>query len=139
MSDDNIDLNKMEQTFIEAKEYEQASLKVIVDLQRKLKDAQTENEHLKLMLSKNVPMLDMDTTDLTLGISNEQLICETQISNLKMAAMVRDLTLEETRKFQTFVDVLEKIKKKNDNVDITIRKMSDDELLKLVSNESKEN
>lgn len=129
------DINDMEKSFLEAKEYEETSLKVIVDLQKKVKSLESENNHLKEMLSHNFPIIDINTDNLTLGVSNEQLICETQINNLKQAAVIRDLTLEETRKFQTFVEVLEKIKKKNDSNDITVRKMSNDELLRLATNE----
>lgn len=129
------DITNLEQDFLEAKEYSEAQFQVILDLQEKIVRLESENKHLKLLVEQNVPLLELNSSDLSLGISNERLICETQINNLKMAATVRDLTLEETRKFETFVNILEKLKKKPDGNDITVRKMSDEELLKLVNNE----
>ena len=84
------------------------------------------------MLEGNLPSLTFET-DISLGVSNEQLICETQILLLKDAAVTRSLTMEESKKFQIFTDILEKIKskKKPENPD---EDLSDNDLISIVKN-----
>lgn len=70
-----------------------------------------------------------------IGITNEQLICESQIYILKERAMQKELNADEVRRFSILFEVLEKIKKSTENVqDIGIQQMSTEEILKLVSN-----
>ena len=80
------------------------------------------------MLENNLPSLTLDG----LGVSNEQLICETQITILKDKAITRELTFEEAKKFAIFTEVLENIRKASKGSDINVQKLSDEELLKLV-------
>jgi len=134
MSDNNItDINKMSEDFKDLKDYSDAQYTVISDLHKKIKKLEEENKHLQSILNTTVPNLSIATTDLTVGISNEQLICETQILILKEAAITRSLTMEEARKLQIFVDVLEKIKKDNKNTDMGLEALSVDDLLKLAN------
>lgn len=129
------DIDNMEKDFLKgANDFNKASLTVIVELQEQIESLKVENDHLKKLLENNIPLIDISTNDFTLGISNERIICETQLANLRAAALVRDLTLEETRKFQAFVDVLEKIKKAQPNPDIEIRKLPEADLLKVLEN-----
>jgi hypothetical protein len=80
------------------------------------------------MLENNLPSLAVDM----LGVSNEQLICETQITILKDKAVTRELTFEEAKKFAIFTEVLENLRKNTKSTDINVQKMSDEDLLKLV-------
>ena len=92
------------------------------------------------MLEGNLPAIGINIPELNnLGISNEQLICEAQITLLKERAISRELTLEEAKKFQIYTAVLSQIREsKEDMPNISVQKLSDDELLKLVvdNNES---
>lgn len=134
MSDNNItDITKMSEEFKDLKEYSDAQYTVISDLHKKIKKLEEENKHLQSILNTTVPNLSIATTDLSVGISNEQLICETQILILKEAAITRSLTMEEARKLQIFVDVLDKLKKDNKNTDMGLEALSVDDLLKLAN------
>src|SRR5262249_54053581 len=109
----------------------EAQYTVISNLQTQLKKVEEENKSLKLMLEGTVPLISNNVMDI--GISPSRIICETQIAILKNFAITRELTLEESKKFQIYVDILETLKKeKDDGVKANI---SEDELLKLVKNE----
>ena len=94
-------------------------------------DIQNLEEEFKQL--KDLPPLEMTVNNT--GISNEQLICESQIYILKERAMQKELIADEVRRFSILFEVLEKIKKSTDNVpDMAIQKMTDIELLQLVGN-----
>lgn len=77
--------------------------------------------------------LPLEIVQNSTGISNEQLICESQIYILKERAMQKELNADEVRRFATLFEVLEKIKKSTENVpDAHLEKLSDNELLQLV-------
>jgi len=122
------DVNDLEKSFNELQSYSDSQFKSIVELKKQIKKLEEENGSLKTMLESNLPSLSVDM----FGISNEQLICETQITILKDKAVTRELTFEEAKKFAIFSEVLENIKKNSKSSDINVQKMSDDELLKLV-------
>lgn len=115
------------------KEYVEAQFAVAVALQKRVQELESENSHLKKMLEGTVPLIQNNTIDI--GISNERIICETQIALLKNSAINRELSLEETRKLQIYVDVLEKISKKQPDDGINAE-VSEVELLRLVKDES---
>lgn len=122
------DVADLEKSFNELQSYSDSQFKSIVELKKQLQKLQEENASLKTMLESNLPSLTIDG----LGVSNEQLICETQITILKDKAITRELTFEEAKKFAIFTEVLENIRKNSKSSDINVQKMSDDELLKLV-------
>lgn len=119
-----------EVTAIAIDEYSNASFVVIKQLQAKVAKLQAENESLLHMLEQNTPAL-IQTTDLvSLGISNEQLICETQIVILKDAAINRALSMEECKKLQILTEVLSKYKVvKPTDEELTIKSMSPEALI----------
>ena len=118
----------LEKSFNDLQSYSDSQFKSILELKKQLKKLEEENKSLKSMLENNLPSLAVDM----LGVSNEQLICETQIVILKDKAVTRELTFEEAKKFAIFSEVLENLKKNTKSSDINVQKMSDDELLKLV-------
>jgi hypothetical protein len=128
-----MDIKDLEKGFNELQSYSDSQFSVIVDLQKEIARLESENKSLKSMLESNVPLL-VQGSDLGLGISNEQLICETQIVMLKEIAITRQLTAEEAKKFQIFVDILQKYKKPEiSDSEYSISKMSEEELLKAAS------
>lgn len=138
MSDLN-DISSLESTFKETSKYDELKsysdnqFKVIVDLQKKISNLQTENESLKLMLERNVPDL-INAVDVGFGISHEQLICETQIRILKDAAVTRALTMEEVRKLEILNKVLDGVRKKTpDTGSLDVKKLSPAELIQIVN------
>ena len=100
----------------------------LMDAAKMVKKLEEENKSMKGMLENNLPSLTL----YGLGVSNEQLICETQITILKDKAITRELTFEEAKKFAIFTEVLENIRKASKGSDINVQKLSDEELLKLV-------
>ena len=124
------DIVDLEKSFNELQNYSDGQFKSILELKKQIKKLEVENTSLKTMLESNLPTLTIDG----LGVSNEQLICETQLTILKDKAITRELTFEEAKKFAIFTEVLENIKKNSKSSDINVQKLSDEELLKLVEN-----
>lgn len=130
---DTKNITDLEEGFNDLQQYSDAQFKTIVELQKKIAELESQNNSLKSMLASNLPSLELPTTDLSLGISNEQLICETQMLMLKEAAVMRPLSMEETKKFQIFSEVLEKVKERApEEAQARIAKVADVELLKIV-------
>lgn len=132
-----MNISEMGDSFKDLQNFSDIQYKTIKDLQIKISELTLENKHLQELLSANVPHLGFENG--TLGISNEQLICETQIHLLKEQAMTRQLNADETKRFATFVDVLTKIKSKNEDEDITIKQMKTDNLLQLLKQDESAN
>jgi len=122
------DIQDLEKQFSELQNYSDSQFKSIVELKKQVKKLEEENASLKKMMETNLPTLSFDG----LGVSNEQLVCETQITILKDKAITRELTYEEAKKFAIFTEVLESLKKSSKNSDINVQKLSDEELLKLM-------
>ena len=121
-------INDLEKSFNDLQSYSDNQFKTIQELKKQIKKLEEENKSMKSMLESNLPALTFDG----LGISNEQLVCETQITILKDKAITRELTYEEAKKFAIFTEVLESLKKSSKNSDINVQKLSDEELLKLM-------
>jgi len=121
-------INDLEKSFNDLQSYSDNQFKTIQDLKKQIKKLEEENKSMKSMLENNLPTLSFDG----LGVSNEQLVCETQITILKDKAITRELTYEEAKKFAIFTEVLESLKKSSKNSDINVQKLSDEELLKLM-------
>lgn len=127
-----MDIKELESSFKDLEQYSDKQFTVINELNQEISRLKSENDSLREMLQGNLPALEFSPSHI--GISNEQLICETQITLLKQNAMTRELNADEVRRFSMLFDVLEKIKKSTDNTpDVSIQKMSTDELLKIVS------
>lgn len=97
-------------------EYTAAQIETVAKLQKKVAELEDKNKSLLMMLEGTVPSLEL--TPSNLGISNEQIVCITQIARLKAKAIgSEELTMEDARKLQIYVDVLEKITKESDQDD----------------------
>jgi len=123
-------LDDMEKAFNELQNHSDTQFKSIVELKKQIKKLEEENKSLKSKTDSSPSGINFDG----IGISNEQLICETQIAILKDKAVTRELTFEEAKKFAIFTEVLENLKKNTKSSDIIVQKMSDEDLLKLVEN-----
>ena len=129
------DIKEMEEGFKSLQEYSDSQFHTINELNKTITKLQSENAALQKMLEGNLPSLEYKNG--SLGISNEQLICETQLCILKDRAMVKELNSDEARRFATYVDVLEKIRKNQTDQDMSVKKLSDADILKMViGNES---
>ena len=107
------DINELEKSFNELQSYSDSQFKSIVELKKQIKKLEEENSSLKKMLeTTNLPSISIDG----FGISNEQLICETQLTILKDKSITRELTYEEAKKFAIFTEVLDSLKKTSKSV-----------------------
>lgn len=123
------DITDLEKSFNELQSYSDSQFKSIIELKKQIKKLEEENASLKKNTSvSSLPSITFDG----MGISNEQLICETQITILKDKAVTRELTFEEAKKFAIFTEVLETLRKNTKSSNINVQKLSDEELLKLV-------
>lgn len=127
-----MNIQDLENNFKELQQYSDNQFGLVNDLKKEIEKLTAENKSLQKMLEGNLPSLEFQQGHI--GISNEQLVCETQIHLLKEQAVQRQLNADETRRFATFVEVLEKIRKTGNAEDSKVRKLSDDDLLKLVVN-----
>ena len=124
-----MDIQDLEKSFKEEKEYSAAAFKVITQLQEEVSDLKSKNASLEQMVAGSVPLVGVDFN--TIGIPNEVLICETQLVLLKNSAMGRELTMEEAKKVQIYTDVLDKARKKPNN-NSEVEKLSNEDLINVV-------
>ncbi len=135
-------LDKMLEEFkdyAELREFSKAQHKKLVDLTRKNNKLLEENRR----LLDSTKMIDkgqvVDKSESTIAfVSDEEIICRTQLSMLKQVAMERELTLEETRKVDTYSKILIALNDKPKTIEVTSRGLKDDELIALIENDEKE-
>lgn len=125
------DIQKIE----DLKEFAEAQYYTIINQSKKIKNLEDNKEALELKISNTISttnIIDSNNTD-------AETICITQLRFLKLNSEIRELTLEETKKVETYTKTLLLIKGKDtedkiNNKEIT-KGMSTDQLLKLVSKE----
>ena len=120
----------LEESFNSLQELSDSQFRSIASLKKEIAILKEENKALK----SNPTTSSSNSSDIIgFDISNERLICETQITILKDRAITRELLLEEAKKFQIFVDILDNIKKNTPNASkVRVEKLSTEELLALV-------
>lgn len=119
----------------ELQAYAGAQFNQITSLNKKLSKLEEENAHLKKLIDSGVPALKEagQLIDLGLQISNEELICVTQIKMLKESALNRELTLEEAKKADIYIKILSGLNAgKKPEIQIQSSQLSERELLQLV-------
>jgi len=123
-------ITDLEESFNSLQELSDSQFRSIASLKKELAILKEENKALK----SNPTTSSSNSSDIIgFDISNERLICETQITILKDRAITRELLLEEAKKFQIFVDILDNIKKNTPNASkVRVEKLSTEELLALV-------
>jgi hypothetical protein len=125
-----LDINQLEEGFHQLQEHSDSQFGEIQKLKETIARLETENKSLKLMIDTNLPQVGSQFVDLSLGISNQQLICEVQLTMLKDRAVTQELTIEEVKKVQILTDVLAKCKQGKTPNEISVSRMTDEELLK---------
>lgn len=136
---DTKNVTELQAAFNDLQEYSDNQFRTILDLKKQIDALKIEKKQLQESLEKNIPVISNNISNISIGITNEQLVCETQILLLKDHAVTRELTLEETKKFEIYTKVLENIKSKAPKQsDAHVEKMTDDQLLKLVVDNEQE-
>lgn len=140
-----MNIDDMEKSFKDLQAYSDSQFRTINSLKKEIALLKEENTNLRKSLESSVPNLALQVSDLNpLGISNEQLICETQIAMIKDIALTRQLSLEESKKLETFHKILNNLRANKEEVpDVNVEALSVDELVNLAilpggKNESKQ-
>lgn len=134
-----VTIDDMSEKFQELQDYSDSQFKTIIDLQKKITKLEEERNALKTLL-ENTPLAPIQGDMLKGGfdgISNEQVICETQIALLKQAALNRALTLEECRKFDIYVNIMKDIRaNQHQEAKVQVSQLSEEALLELMEDGS---
>jgi hypothetical protein len=110
---DNIsNISQNFKSFIELQEYCDAQFAVAQALAKENEKLKAEIEHLKSLLAGATPLLkpEVEQPAPKLQVSTEQAILEMQIEKMRQDAMVRQLTLEETKRLDLLIKNLHLVK-----------------------------
>lgn len=140
MSDEskNISLDKMSKQFKELSElkaYSDAQYTIIIDLNKQINKLKEEKHSLEEMLknSQIAPIVSGAVVQFpTYSISDEEKICIEQIARLKSASPSSEFTLDQARRLEIYTKILLSLRGKEKDIDGSSKKLSTDELLKLV-------
>lgn len=139
---ENKTIDKMAEQFNsveEMKAYSNAQYKTILNQSKQIGQLQLENEKLKEEVAKLVKEATVGAATKSLEgsfqTSDEETTCVIQIAMIKQLAMSRELTLDETRKFEIFSKTLMSIRGKIEKTPEPTKAMSNEELLALMQAE----
>lgn len=133
------DLKKLLNSFKtdeELKAYIEAQQHSFIEMSKKMKALEDLNANLTRQIGELTTELqwgkasELDTTN----ISNSELICLTEIGKLKITTSERPLTLEEAKKLDLYVKVLQIMTSKKSKQD-EFKDFDTEKLLKIVQNE----
>lgn len=116
------------QAFIEAQQ------KVIIQLNKKIQKLEAEKNQLE-NLAKNSPTQLIATENLLNDGATEEAICTVQIKRLEEISLGRELTLEETRKLETFSKILAVLRNNPKTIEAKGKEIKTSDLLQIVSND----
>jgi len=134
----NPTIKKMAESFKDAsdwQEYATAQQKTITDLSKMLSKLEAENIKLKAEVS-NMSKPQVIVSSVNAEMADIEIICVAQLSRLKEASAVRELTFEETKKVATYTDTLVKTKEYMKEKGKDLSNLTDEELLSLMSTSS---
>lgn len=128
-------------TTAEMQAFAEAQFKTIQDLNKKLKRLEDEKQSLQKMLDGMVPNPKKDEQDFAqfLASSDQETIAKIQINKLKEISFEREMTLEETKRFEIFCKVLNGEEEKNKTLKAQSKRLDEADLLKLLEDEHKVN
>lgn len=119
----------------ELKAYIEAQQQSFIEVSKKVKNLEDENE----ALNKKIEKLQLDQTKSKINdleaqdVSNSEIICLSQIELLKKRTEERELTYEESKKFEIFTKIYQQIKTAKKSNDEDLKNKSTDELLRVIS------
>lgn len=121
----------------EFKAYIEAQKKALIDASKKIKELEDLNKELQQQvtdLSSEIAW-DAKKDQYDPNIGNSEMICLVEIEKLKHLTATRPLTLEESKKFSTYYDILTNLHQNKMNKEDPYKDIPSEELLKLVKNE----
>lgn len=116
----------------EMKNYIEAQEKTLVELNRHIIQLENENKNLKTVLDE----LNVGSGKTDFVVSDEEIICRTQLSLLKNISLERQLTLEESRKVDIYSKILIALNEKPKTIKLETKSLKEEELLAIVGNET---
>lgn len=119
----------------ELKQFCEAQYKTILELSEKLRLSEEKNKSLQDVVLHTVPVTG--ASDPYKGLSNEEIVCLTQIKLLKHASEGRELTLEEAKKLDIYTKVLFNAKSNKSADDSLLQTIDEAELLRTLTDERK--
>lgn len=118
--------------FAELQAFAESQYKTIIEQSKKISKLEDDKKRLERQV-KEASSIKPDGLQVIQTVSDEELICRTQLKLLKEISAERELTLEESKKVDTFTKLLISIsspKKKDDKS----TDLKDDDLIKLLEN-----
>lgn len=114
----------------EWKDFAESLQKTILDLTHKNKALIEEVEHLRKLLESTTPML---VTDKSIGFAtdDEETICRMEIAKLRDRSAKSELNYEESKKLDTYVSILLKLRQQPKTIQTKAKALTTDELNKL--------
>src|SRR5579871_956726 len=105
----------------------------IIQMSKKIQKLEDERNHLKDIVDKSVPIIkSVDSAVTEVFENNAEYICHMEIAKLKEASKDRELTLEESRKLETYFRIITQIDNKPKPKEKEVEKLGTEELLKIV-------
>jgi hypothetical protein len=107
---------------------------VLINLNKKIKQVQDENEHLKKLLKNSNPIIvNMDEAGL-----DEELIARSELRKLRQTSQDRELTMEETKKVEIYSKIMANIANKPKVLEVTAKNLKSEELIGLLDSATDE-
>lgn len=136
MAKDNLisidSLIKQMKTDEELRTYCNSQYQIIVKLQKKTAELEEKNRHLEELL-KNSGNLPVSSREILLNPDNDEQIAREQLQLLKIQSSQRELTLEETKRFEVYAKFLNNKFNNSKTIVVESKKLQTDELLALAS------
>jgi hypothetical protein len=124
-------------TLEQLQDFCRAQYKTIIDLSKKITRIEEEKKHLEKLLQDSVPLIPKESNlSLSSNITDEEVICRTQLKLLKDIAQDRELTLEETKKVDTYTKLLQMIMAPKKMPDSKAKNIKTDDLIALLETEA---
>jgi len=145
---DNDSINKMAADYSNSEEDKSAFIKAqnqtILAQSKEINNIKRETEKLanevERLLFENAQLKAITPKEgsSVFDVSDEETICVVQLAILKNHAMIRELTMEECKKTETYVKTLKEIRgKKVEKMEDPVENLSNDDLLKLMESMNK--
>lgn len=116
-------------------EFAEAQNTTILQLSKKIQNLESKLKHSEELLKTSVPIIGSLPEITQIASDDSEYICLVEIAKLKSFTKERELTLEESRRFDTYYKILNNIKSKPVK-EKEVEKLSDGDLLKLVESKN---
>lgn len=119
-------------TLVELQSFAEAQMLTIQELNKKIQKLEEEKSQMEKLVGTVVPIIGNDQYNLNIEVdTDEEEISKREIFKLKQHSMKRELTFEEAKRIEIYTKILASYKQKEKPRDVTPKKLSTDDLLKL--------